>query len=109
MLEALDLDSVHSEGYSFQIELTYRALRRGFVVREIPIIFVDRRAGQSKMSSRIFWKRWAWCGDCACSIRSPCSPCPNVRLSPRYFRNNLANKLAQPSLSGDADLLPIAA
>ena len=54
VLEALDLDSVHSEGYSFQIELTYRALRRGFVVREIPIIFVDRRAGQSKMSSRIF-------------------------------------------------------
>lgn len=54
VLSALDLDSVHSEGYSFQIELTYRALRRGFRVQEIPIIFVDRRAGQSKMSSRIF-------------------------------------------------------
>ena len=54
VLESLDLASVHSEGYSFQIELTYRALRRGFRVAEIPIIFVDRRAGQSKMSSRIF-------------------------------------------------------
>jgi dolichol-phosphate mannosyltransferase len=54
VLSELDLDSVHSEGYSFQIELTYRALRRGFRVQEIPIIFVDRRAGQSKMSSRIF-------------------------------------------------------
>ena len=53
-LEAIDLDSVKSEGYSFQIELTYRALRKGFRVREVPIIFVDRRAGQSKMSRKIF-------------------------------------------------------
>jgi dolichol-phosphate mannosyltransferase len=54
VLESLDLDSIHSEGYSFQIEVTYRALRRGFRVAEVPIIFVDRRAGQSKMSFRIF-------------------------------------------------------
>jgi dolichol-phosphate mannosyltransferase len=53
-LEGIDLRSVRSEGYSFQIELTYRALRRGFRVTEVPIIFVDRRAGQSKMSRRIF-------------------------------------------------------
>lgn len=53
-LEAIELRSVRSEGYSFQIELTYRALRRGFRVTEVPIIFVDRRAGQSKMSRRIF-------------------------------------------------------
>ncbi len=53
-LEAIDLDAVHSEGYSFQIELTYRALRRGFRVAEVPIVFVDRRAGKSKMSRRIF-------------------------------------------------------
>ncbi len=54
VLRAIDLDDVRSEGYSFQIELTYRALRKGFAVKEVPIIFVDRRAGQSKMSRKIF-------------------------------------------------------
>ena len=54
VLMAIDLDRVESEGYSFQIELTYRALRQGFRVVEVPIVFVDRRAGQSKMSRRIF-------------------------------------------------------
>lgn len=54
VLLSLDLDTVHSEGYSFQIEMTYRAVRRGYKVAEVPIVFVDRRAGQSKMSSRIF-------------------------------------------------------
>lgn len=54
VLESIDLDSIHSEGYSFQIELTYRAMRLGFRVAEVPIVFVDRRAGQSKMSFRIF-------------------------------------------------------
>ncbi len=54
VLESIELDEVRSEGYSFQVELTYRALRRGFRVSEVPIIFVDRRAGQSKMSRKIF-------------------------------------------------------
>ncbi len=54
VLEAIDLGAVRSEGYAFQIELTYRALRRGFRVAEVPIVFVDRRAGQSKMSRQIF-------------------------------------------------------
>jgi dolichol-phosphate mannosyltransferase len=54
VLEAIDLGSVRSEGYSFQVELTYRAVRRGFRVVETPIVFVDRRAGQSKMSRRVF-------------------------------------------------------
>ena len=54
VLQAIDLDRVESEGYSFQIELTYRAIRRGFRVVEVPIVFVDRRAGESKMSRRIF-------------------------------------------------------
>lgn len=53
-LEAIELDRVRSNGYSFQIELTYRALRRGMNVVEVPIVFVDRRAGQSKMNRRIF-------------------------------------------------------
>ena len=53
VLEGLDLDSIHAEGYGFQIELTYRALREGFGVEEIPIVFRERQAGQSKMTARI--------------------------------------------------------
>ncbi len=50
VLEAIDLDSVRSHGYAFQVELTYRALTQGFVVAEVPIVFRDRRLGRSKMS-----------------------------------------------------------
>ncbi len=53
VLEAIDLPSVRSEGYVFQIEITYRALLAGFTVREIPIVFQDRTQGKSKMSARI--------------------------------------------------------
>jgi dolichol-phosphate mannosyltransferase len=53
VLEAIDLDAIHSKGYAFQIETTYRALRRGFRVVEIPIVFVDRQVGGSKMSKAI--------------------------------------------------------
>jgi dolichol-phosphate mannosyltransferase len=53
VLEAIDLDAIHSNGYSFQIELVYRALRAGFQIGEVPIVFPDRRVGQSKMSRRI--------------------------------------------------------
>jgi dolichol-phosphate mannosyltransferase len=53
VLEAIDLDTVRSHGYAFQVELTYRALRHGFRVTEVPIVFRDRRLGRSKMSARI--------------------------------------------------------
>ena len=53
VLEAIDLEAVSARGYAFQIETTYRALRRGFRVVEIPITFVDRREGRSKMSRAI--------------------------------------------------------
>ncbi len=53
-LEALELDRVQSNGYSFQIELTFRLLQKGLKVVEIPTVFVDRRVGQSKMSRSIF-------------------------------------------------------
>lgn len=53
VLERIDLDAVHSKGYAFQIETTYRALRAGFRVVEIPIHFSDRTVGQSKMSRAI--------------------------------------------------------
>jgi dolichol-phosphate mannosyltransferase len=60
VLEAIDLPTVRSRGYAFQVELTYRAVRRGFRVEEVPIVFRERREGASKMSARIaaeaFWR-----------------------------------------------------
>jgi len=53
VLEAIDLDAIAAKGYGFQIETTYRALRGGFSVVEIPITFVDRRVGESKMGGSI--------------------------------------------------------
>jgi dolichol-phosphate mannosyltransferase len=53
VLEAIHFDSVRSQGYAFQVELTYRAVRAGFRVVEVPIVFRDRQQGQSKMSWRI--------------------------------------------------------
>lgn len=56
VLRSIDLDSIRSEGYSFQIELKYRSFRSGFKMKEIPITFSERREGQSKMSGRIVWE-----------------------------------------------------
>jgi dolichol-phosphate mannosyltransferase len=54
VLETIDLDSVNAKGYAFQIEMTYRAIRAGFRVVEVPIVFRDRHVGNSKMSRAIF-------------------------------------------------------
>ena len=53
VLEAINFDSVRSQGYAFQVELTYRSVQAGFRVVEVPIVFRDRERGQSKMSWRI--------------------------------------------------------
>ncbi|HEX4668698.1 MAG TPA: polyprenol monophosphomannose synthase [Solirubrobacterales bacterium] len=53
VLEAIDLDSIQARGYAFQVEMTYRAIRAGFRVVEVPIVFRDRRAGSSKMDRAI--------------------------------------------------------
>ena len=53
VLEGIDLDGVHADGYGFQIELTYRAVQAGFTVAEVPILFRERRVGTSKMNTRI--------------------------------------------------------
>ncbi|MGH7694156.1 MAG: polyprenol monophosphomannose synthase [Gemmatimonadaceae bacterium] len=53
VLEAINLDDIRSNGYAFQIEMNFRAWRRGFRIVEIPIVFVDRTEGESKMSKRI--------------------------------------------------------
>jgi dolichol-phosphate mannosyltransferase len=63
VLRGIDLDQVRSNGYSFQIELKYRALKHGFKGVEVPIVFEDRRVGKSKMSMKIvleaFTRVWA--------------------------------------------------
>ena len=53
VLETLDLDAIHADGYGFQIETTYRALQAGFTVKEVPILFRERRVGRSKMTAKI--------------------------------------------------------
>lgn len=62
VLEAVGLDRVRSNGYAFQIELKYRAFRKGFSLKEIPILFTERDEGTSKMSKRIVreavWRVW---------------------------------------------------
>ncbi|MDF2636489.1 MAG: undecaprenyl-phosphate mannosyltransferase [Pelosinus sp.] len=62
VLEQIDLDDVKSNGYSFQIELTYRAFLKNFRIQEVPIVFEERAAGNSKMSRKIFmeaiWMVW---------------------------------------------------
>ena len=65
VLRGIDLDSIRSNGYAFQIEMSYKAWRKGFRLTEIPIIFLDRDAGTSKMSKHIvyeaffmLWKLW---------------------------------------------------
>jgi dolichol-phosphate mannosyltransferase len=62
VLEALELDAVRSSGYAFQIEMNFRAWKKGFRIVEIPIVFVDRTEGESKMSKKIVreavWMVW---------------------------------------------------
>ncbi len=62
VLETIDLNAVHSNGYAFQIEMSYRAWKRGFKIKEIPIVFHDRTLGESKMSKQIvreaIWMVW---------------------------------------------------
>lgn len=56
VLEDIDFASARSDGYSFQIELNFRCWKKGYRIREIPIVFVDRHSGSSKMSKKIMWE-----------------------------------------------------
>ena len=62
VLETIDLDAIHSNGYSFQIEMTHQAWLQGFVIEECPIVFEERRSGHSKMNAAIvreaLWMVW---------------------------------------------------
>jgi dolichol-phosphate mannosyltransferase len=54
VLESIDLDAIRFMGYAFQIEMKYRAYKKGFKITEVPILFTDRVLGESKMSTKIF-------------------------------------------------------
>jgi len=56
VLETISLDTIHSNGYGFQIELSFKAWKKGFRIKEIPIIFIDRVYGESKLSKNIMWE-----------------------------------------------------
>ena len=56
VLEAIDLDKIKSNGYAFQIEMSFKAWKKGFKLLEIPIVFLDRRSGDSKMSKNIIYE-----------------------------------------------------
>ncbi len=74
VLEAIDLDSIRSDGYSFQIEMTYLAYRHGFTVAEVPITFRERQKGVSKISSRSYGRP---CGS-PCAATRLCAPLRSV-------------------------------
>jgi len=56
VLEAIDLDQIRSNGYAFQIEMSFKAWKKGFRIKEIPIVFLDREIGVSKMSKGIVYE-----------------------------------------------------
>jgi dolichol-phosphate mannosyltransferase len=56
VLESLDLDNIISDGYSFQIEIHYKTWKSGWRIKEIPVVFTERRDGKSKMSKKIVWE-----------------------------------------------------
>ena len=59
-LKTIDLSLIRAQGYAFQVEMAYLFWKRGYRVRELPIIFVDRRVGKSKMSRKIFLEAFSW-------------------------------------------------
>ncbi len=59
-LRSLNLDAIRAQGYAFQVEMAYNFWRSGYQVREVPIVFVDRRVGKSKMSRTIFIEAFTW-------------------------------------------------
>jgi dolichol-phosphate mannosyltransferase len=92
-LRAIDYATVRSQGYAFQVELTFRALRRGLRVAELPITFRERQRGESKMSWRIAW-------EAAVLV-------PRLRFGRRRVVRAPALAVAAAPGSGEPDQLPI--
>ncbi|MFL5625881.1 MAG: polyprenol monophosphomannose synthase [Ktedonobacteraceae bacterium] len=89
VLESIDLDTIQTQGYAFQVELAYRATRQGFKVVETPIVFMDRRVGKSKMSSAIFLEGFLWV------LRTRFSKKPPVRHALEQQSDNQSNSVTQ--------------
>jgi dolichol-phosphate mannosyltransferase len=92
-LHAIGYETVRSQGYAFQVELSFRALRRGLRVEELPITFRERERGESKMSWRIAW-------EAAVLV-------PRLRFGRRRVLRASAVAVVAPSGSGEPDQLPI--
>jgi dolichol-phosphate mannosyltransferase len=96
-LANLNLDKVRSQGYAFQVEMAYAMWQSGYRVREVPIVFVDRRVGQSKMSRRIFIEAFTW----VLNTRINGSPVIRQRRPPAPASSQVASSLDQaPSEAG---------
>lgn len=99
VLEALELDRIRSNGYSFQIEVNYRAWRMGFVIAEIPITFTERQEGHSKMSAGIIfealWRTWML------PIRDVFATSSSVAVNRHELNNLTATKKANDSAIED--------
>src|SRR5947209_6644233 len=100
VLESIDLDTIRSQGYAFQVELAYRVLLHGFKIVETPIIFKDRRVGKSKMSRKIVIEAFAYV------IRTRFSKRPSLPKSPKSQSNQqgphaqtLNGEIGEPSVA----------
>jgi len=87
-LRTLNLDAIRAQGYAFQVEMTYNFWKMGYRIRELPIIFEDRRVGKSKMSRKIFIEAFLWVlrarltGDAEVRRRPPANaPLPEAGVS----------------------------
>ena len=68
VLETIDLDKIHSDGYAFQIEMTYLTFKHGFKVKEVPILFKERRRGYSKIDRSVIWEAFGLTFKCRAPI-----------------------------------------
>jgi dolichol-phosphate mannosyltransferase len=94
VLESIDLDSVKSQGYAFQIEMVYRVRLQGFKIVETPIVFLDRRVGKSKMSRKIFLEGFTYVLRARFSKRPTLPPPPTKR---QHNHSQAAQAIEQPS------------
>jgi dolichol-phosphate mannosyltransferase len=95
VLESIDLDTIQSQGYAFQVELAYRVMQHGFNIVETPIVFMDRRVGKSKMSRKIVIEGFTYV------LKARFSKQPGQRKS-----IELASKTEQPQEDTEIEDLP---
>ena len=95
VLESIDLDTIQSQGYAFQVELAYRVMQKGFKIVETPIVFMDRRVGKSKMSRKIVIEGFTY----VLKARFSKQPGQNKSIE-------LASKTEQPQEDAEIEELP---